>query len=72
MFLRPSFAAALVIAAAIVMHGFMMRPAVDSAEIQARVDQAVGRAVADVEQRNADLDRKVTTLYVATTGIVRQ
>jgi anti-sigma factor RsiW len=72
-FLKPSFAAALVLAAAIVMHGYMTRPpAMDQAAVQAQVNQAVTRAVADVEQRNADLDRKVTTLYVATTGIVRQ
>jgi anti-sigma factor RsiW len=71
-FLRPSFAAALVIAAAILMHGYLVRPAADDAAIQARVNQAVTRAVANVEQRNADLDRKVTTLYVATTGIVSQ
>jgi anti-sigma factor RsiW len=72
-FLKPSFAAALVLAAAILMHGYLVRPpAVDEAGIETRVNQAVMRAVADVEQRNADLDRKVTTLYVATTGIVRQ
>jgi anti-sigma factor RsiW len=72
-FLKPSFVAALVLAAAILMHGYLVRPpAVDEASIQTRVNQAVMRAVADVEQRNADLDRKVTTLYVATTGIVRQ
>ena len=72
-FLKPSFAAAMVLAAAILMHGYLVRPpAVDEATIQTRVNQAVMRAVADVERRNADLDRKVTTLYVATTGIVRQ
>src|ERR1017187_8214039 len=72
-FLKPSFAVALVLAAAILMHGYLVRPpAVDEATIQTRVNQAVMRAVADVERRNADLDRKVTTLYVATTGIVRQ
>ena len=75
-FLKPSFAAACVVAVAILAHGYLMRPAADGAEIQARIDQAVNRAVADVEQRNADavnmVDRKVTTLYVATTGIVRQ
>src|SRR5580692_109920 len=49
-FLKPSFAAALVIAAAIVMHGYMTRP--DDAAIQARVDQAVNKAVAEVAQRN--------------------
>jgi anti-sigma factor RsiW len=76
-FLRPAFfspmlAAALVIAAAIVMHGYLMRPAVDSVEIQARVDQAVGRAVADVQQRNANLETQLTTLYVKSTGIKYQ
>lgn len=72
-FLRPSFAAALVIAAAIVAHGYLMRPpAVDDVAIQARIDQAVVRAVAVVEQRNADLDAKVTTLYVRQTGIKYQ
>jgi anti-sigma factor RsiW len=74
-FLRPSFAAALVIAAAIVVHGFVTRPA-DEAQIQARVDQAVNKAVADAEQRSLNavntVDSKVTALYVATTGIVRQ
>ena len=75
-FLRPSFAAALVIAAAILVHGFVMRPAADDAAIQARVDQAVTKAVADVEQRNMDavrsVDAKVTDFYAKTTGIVRQ
>src|SRR5580700_1514919 len=72
-FLRPTFAAACVLAAAIVMHGYMMRPAaVDAAAIQAQVDQAVVRAVADVQRRNADLDTKLTKLYVDTTGIKYQ
>jgi anti-sigma factor RsiW len=71
-FLRPSFAAACVIAAAIVAHGYMTRPAEESAEIQARINQAVTRAVADVERRNVDLDRKLTKLYVDSTGIKYQ
>jgi anti-sigma factor RsiW len=72
-FLRPTFAAACVIAAAIVMHGYMMRPAaVDTAAIQAQVNQAVSRAVADVERRNADLEGQVTYLYATSTGIRRQ
>src|SRR5580693_1890314 len=54
-FLRPSFAAACVIAAAILAHGFIMRPAaVDNAEIQTQVNQAVTKAVAEVQQRNED------------------
>jgi anti-sigma factor RsiW len=76
-FPRPTFAAACVLAAAIVMHGYMTRPApMDNAAIQARIDQAVGKAVAEVEQRNTEavnvIDRKVTDFYVASTGIVRQ
>src|ERR1700728_3601480 len=40
-FLRPTFAAACVLAAAIVMHGYITRPAaVDEAEMQARINQA--------------------------------
>ncbi len=72
-FLKPTFAAALVLAAAIVMHGFLMRPpAVDSAAIQAQVNQAVSRAVADVAKRNAELQMQLTTLYVDNTGIKYQ
>jgi Putative zinc-finger len=73
MFMRPTFAAACVLAAAIVMHGYVTRPpAVDAAAIQAQVNQAVGRAVADVQQRNADLERQVTVLYATNTGTTRQ
>jgi anti-sigma factor RsiW len=75
-FLRPSFAAACLIAAAILAHGFMMRPAADNSEIQARVDQAVNRAVAEVQQRNEDavnrVDKRVMSLYTTTTGIKYQ
>lgn len=73
-FLRPSFfspmlAAACVIAAAIIVHGYLMRPVEDSAEIQARINQAVTRAVAE---HNAELQQQMTTLYVANTGIKYQ
>jgi anti-sigma factor RsiW len=69
-FLKPSFAAALVIAAAIVMHGYVTRPpAVDAAAIQAQVNQAVARAVADAEHHNMEL---MTTMYVNSTGIKYQ
>jgi anti-sigma factor RsiW len=72
-FLRPTFAAACVLAAAIVMHGYMTRPEpVDAAAIQVQVNQAVTRAVADVERRNADLQTQLTTLYVKSTGIKYQ
>jgi anti-sigma factor RsiW len=72
-FLKPSFAAALVLAGAIVMHGYLMKPpAVDQAAIQAQVNQAITRAVANVERHNADLDAKVTKFYVESTGIKYQ
>src|SRR5437868_12030756 len=48
MFLRPSFAAALVIAAAILVHAFA-RP--NDSALQSRIDQSVAKAVADTEQR---------------------
>ncbi|SRR5487761_1908659 len=72
MFLRPSFAAALVIAAAILMHGYLMRPAAGSADMQARIDRAVNQAL----ERNLEvvdtMQRQMTQIYVANTGIVRQ
>jgi anti-sigma factor RsiW len=80
MFLRPSFAAACVIAAAILVHAFVRAPApADSAAVQA----AVTRAVTEVEERHtkemsamlADyelLSRQVTKMYVVDTGLVRQ
>ena len=72
-FLKPSFAAALVLAAAILMHGYLTRPpAVDEAAIQAQVNQAVTRAVANVERQNAELNNKLTTFYVKQTGIKYQ
>ena len=72
-FLRPTFAAALVLAAAIVMHGYLMRPAaMDEAAIQAQINQSVARAVASVERQNAELNTKLTTFYVNQTGIKYQ
>jgi anti-sigma factor RsiW len=72
-FFSPLFAAACVLAAAIVAHGYMMRPqAVDDAAIQARVNQAVVRAVADVERHNAELETQLTAFYVKSTGIKYQ
>jgi anti-sigma factor RsiW len=54
-FWSPTFAAACVVAAAILVHGFMSfaRPSADPAQIQARVDRAVTKAVADTETRQA-------------------
>jgi hypothetical protein len=47
---NPTFAAACVVAAAILIHGFA-RPSANPAEIQASVDRAVAKAVADTEQQ---------------------
>jgi len=73
-FLRPSFAAALVIALAIVAHGFLVRES---------VDVAVARAVAQVQEQNqkqmdgilADYDlfsKQLTRMYAMNTGLVHQ
>jgi len=77
MFLKPSFGAALVIAAAILAHGYIMRPApVSEAVMQARIERAVTKAVADVEQRNDVaydmVTKQITNMLVADRGIVRQ
>jgi anti-sigma factor RsiW len=73
---NPTFAAACVVAAAILVHGFVgfMRPAADPAEIQARVNQAVAIAVAETEQRQsqqlqevfADIQKQNRLVYKAT------
>jgi anti-sigma factor RsiW len=74
---NPTFAAACVVAAAILVHGFMSfaRPPADAAEIQARVDKAVTTAVADEEKRQAQrfeealtyLQKQNNVLYKQTT-----
>jgi anti-sigma factor RsiW len=80
MFLRPSFAAALVLAAAILVHAYA-RP--DSAALQARIDQSVAKAVADTEQRHAQqmanlladyevMKKQNTLMYVRSTRMERQ
>ena len=70
-FLRPSFAAALVIALAIIVHGFVVRQGV-----QASVDSAVTKAVAQVQEKNQRdleiLSKQLTQMYVMNTGLVRQ
>jgi anti-sigma factor RsiW len=83
-FLRPSFAAACVIAAAILVHAFVRSPAgADSAALQATVNAAVTKAVVQVEERHAKemaamlddydmLSKQVTKMYIVDTGMVRQ
>jgi hypothetical protein len=74
----PNFAAACVIAGAILVHAFA-RPASND-QIQAQVEAAVTKAVANVEAENADhIDRVVRSydsrnsdLYKEVSGLVRQ
>ena len=73
---NPNFAAACVIAGAILVHAFA-RPGPSEALVQARVDAVVGAAVnkAVAEQTAQTLrayDNRFTDMYVATTGLVRQ
>lgn len=77
--LTPNFAAACVIAAAILVHAFAHSPA-NGAQIQAEVNAAVAKAVVQVEAQQAEqttdiLDRygrQFTQMYVRTTGLERQ
>jgi len=71
---HPSFAAALVIAAAILVHAFVRpapAPTLDQAVLQARIDAAVAKAV--VEQSNYEvIEKQLRMMYVRNAGIVRQ
>jgi len=75
----PNFAAACVIAAAILVHAFA-RPAPGQAAIQAQVDAAVIKAVAVVQANDAEqIDRAVrlnddrySEVYMEAKRIVRQ
>ena len=71
---HPSFAAACVIAAAILVHAFVRpapAPTLDAAALQARIDAAVVKAV--VEQSNYDvIEKELKVIYARNAGIVRQ
>jgi len=77
--LNPTFAAACVVAAAILVRAFAGRPA-DAELQQAQINAAVAQAVAAVETRqSAELraayemyDKQFKQMYIATNGIVRQ
>jgi len=84
MFRQPTFAAACVVAAAILAHA-LVRPAapIDSAAMQASLNAAVTKAVTQVEERHAKemsamladyeiLSKQVTGMYVVNTGLIRQ
>jgi len=77
-FLKPSFAGALVIALAILVHAFA-RPAVD----QKQVEAIVARAVADTQDRYEsqlkaviadyeDIQKQNRLMYIQNTGLIRQ
>ena len=72
---NPNFAAACVIAAAILVHAFM-RTGESPAQTQAQIDAAVNKAVAEVEARHeASLsvyDSRLTDMYVRAAGLRRQ
>src|SRR5271170_1450760 len=65
-FRRPTFAAACVLAAAILVHAFA-RPSLsntaDPEALQARIDRAVTKAVTDTEDRHATQLRDVLANY---------
>jgi len=69
---NPAFAAACVVATAIVVHGFTQPAATVPQE---EIDAAVTKAVAEVQERVAYLDehdRQLTKAYLAVTRQVRQ
>ncbi|MBV8845398.1 MAG: hypothetical protein JO307_21525 [Bryobacterales bacterium] len=81
---NPNFAAACVIAAAILVHAFA-RPsenpaALNQAVVQAQIDAAVNKAVAQVEARHAEetemifseYDKRFAQMYRTAAGLVRQ
>jgi anti-sigma factor RsiW len=76
----PNFAAACVIAGAILVHAFARPAAPDAAAVNAQIDAAVNRAVAVVEAQHAEqvdrveqlADSRYTQMFVSTHGYVRQ
>jgi anti-sigma-K factor RskA len=72
---NPTFAAACVVAAAILVHAFKESP-VNAQLQQAQIDAAVARAVADVEMRQQAayeiMDKQMKQMYITTAGMVRQ
>jgi hypothetical protein len=81
-FWNPNLAAACVIAAAILVHAFA-RPAESPARVQAEIDGAVNKAVAEVEARHAEQTERILRIYQGyedqfkdmyktTAGLVRQ
>jgi anti-sigma factor RsiW len=77
--LTPNFAAACVIAAAILVHAFS-QPSESAALSQARIDAAVSKAVVQVEAQHsaqiermlADYDNRNADVFKLATGLERQ
>jgi anti-sigma factor RsiW len=71
----PNFAAACVIAAAILVHAFA-RPGINDAQIQtqiqAQVQAAVNKAVAEQTDTIVATTNDIRKMYVITTGLERQ
>src|SRR5580704_5032915 len=75
----PNFAAACVVAGAILVHAFARPAGPDPAAVNAQIDAAVTRAVAVVEARHAEqvdrleqvADSRYTEMYVSAHGYVR-
>jgi hypothetical protein len=72
---NPTFAAACVVAAAILVHAFAGRPA-DAALQQAQIDAAVAKAVARQSAETMAayeiLDKQFKQMYISSNGILRQ
>lgn len=69
---HPTFAAACVVAAAILVHAFVrpaQAPQIDAAAIQDRIDAAVAKAV--VEDTEV-IEKQLRLVYASNAGIVRQ
>jgi len=82
MFQRPTFAAACVLAAAILVHAFT-RPSVDATALQSQIDNAVTKAVTDTEDRHArqlqevlanyeELQKQNRMMFIRNTGVSHQ
>jgi hypothetical protein len=71
---NPNFAAACVIAAAILVHAFA-RTGESSAQTQAQIDAAVNKAVAEVETRHeatlSAYENRVNYMYATAAGLRR-
>ena len=67
----PNFAAACVIAAAILVHAFA-RPSMNDSQVQAEVQAAVNKAVAEQTDAIVATTNDIRKMYVITTGLERQ